>query len=218
MNMAFHGKTGSGKSLAASALVLHKEYKKESFALPVKLICAGIYEHYHGMTMQNAQLFIEKKKHTPAAPFMADEKALYRSIEACLNEHFPEYVERADNLHSILWSDKVKSPRTMQRLIGTDWGRNSISEDVWINHLKKRMGKKKNFFAIDDVRFPNELEFLRKKKFHIVQIVTSRPPIADEFHESESHIYELDFDEQIENEYDEQFLKRVLKSAGGKEE
>ena len=167
--------------------------------------------------MQNAQLFIEKEKHTPAAPFMADEKALYRSIEACMIEHFPEYVERTDDLHSILWSDKVKSPRTMQRIIGTHWGRNSISEDVWINHLKKRMGKKKSFFAIDDVRFPNELEFLHKKKFHIVQIVTSRPPIADEFHESESHIYELDFDEQIENEYDEHFLKGVLKLAGGKE-
>ena len=218
MNIAFHGKTGSGKSLAANNLVLHRDYVKESFALPIKKMCAGIYKHYHGMTMENAQLYIEKEKEKPAAAFMADEKSLYRAIDACLNDEFPEFVKQVDSLHSILFADDVKSPRTMQRLIGTEWGRNKIGVDVWVNQLKKRIGKKKTAFVIDDLRFPNELNFLRKKNFYIVQIVTSRPAVADEDHESESFIDELDFDEQIENEYDEYFLGSVLNLGSKTEE
>ena len=48
-----------------------------------------------------------------------------------------------------------------------------INENVWINYLDNIINKKKNII-IDDLRFPNELKYLRKNNFIIIRLKISK--------------------------------------------
>lgn len=53
-----------------------------------------------------------------------------------------------------------QSPRELLQSLGTEWGR-SISSDVWIWALEQRVkAHKATFIVIDDVRFPNEADWV----------------------------------------------------------
>jgi energy-coupling factor transporter ATP-binding protein EcfA2 len=63
-----------------------------------------------------------------------------------------------------------KSPREMLQLLGTEFGRELISPDVWVRALEHRIeGVEK--VIIDDVRFPNEARMIRKNGGVVVQVV-----------------------------------------------
>lgn len=51
------------------------------------------------------------------------------------------------------------SPRQFYQTFGTDFARQTISDDIWIKILKKSLIKNKNV-VISDVRFDNEAEFV----------------------------------------------------------
>lgn len=70
-----------------------------------------------------------------------------------------------------------KSSRQLQQTLGTEWGRNMVHPDLWINttELKIRMYHKVGLHVvIDDLRFPNEYDMLREK-FNTVFITVVRP-------------------------------------------
>ena len=57
-----------------------------------------------------------------------------------------------------------QTPRFAMQTLGTEWGRDLIGQDLWLNVLKDRI--KKNWAAglsvvVDDVRFPNEVAAIR---------------------------------------------------------
>jgi len=59
-----------------------------------------------------------------------------------------------------------KTCRHMQQTLGTEWGRNMIGTDVWVHALALHMERMRqelgeNKFVLDDVRFPNEVTFVR---------------------------------------------------------
>lgn len=57
-----------------------------------------------------------------------------------------------------------KSPRYVMQTLGSEWGRDCINHDIWVNLAKKQcldlMDKGINV-VIDDVRFDNEAEMIR---------------------------------------------------------
>jgi hypothetical protein len=51
------------------------------------------------------------------------------------------------------------SARHMLRTLGTEWGRQCISPDVWTTHWLER-ARRRSFVVVDDVRFVNEAELI----------------------------------------------------------
>lgn len=58
----------------------------------------------------------------------------------------------------------AKQGRLLQ-LLGTEWGRQVLGEDVWVRVMDGQLAKASALpvVVIDDVRFPNELEFLKSR-------------------------------------------------------
>ena len=64
-----------------------------------------------------------------------------------------------------------KTPRYAMQTLGTEWGRDLISPNIWVNIIKngiKELGG--NFIVIDDCRFPNEIAMILDMKGIIVYI------------------------------------------------
>tara|TARA_R100000951_G_scaffold11277_1_gene9399 strand:- start:37 stop:594 length:558 start_codon:yes stop_codon:yes gene_type:complete len=57
------------------------------------------------------------------------------------------------------------SPRQMMQTLGTEWGRSCIHPDLWImvaaGAVERQLKRGRNV-VIDDVRFPNEAEMIRR--------------------------------------------------------
>lgn len=86
----------------------------------------------------------------------------------------------------------------MQRL-GTDWGRKTIHRDVWIKmwESKQRLFP---FVVVDDMRFPNEYEMVKKRGGLMIMIDRDKARSQNrEKHESEGALDGFDFDHVIYN-------------------
>jgi len=59
--------------------------------------------------------------------------------------------------------------------VGTEWGR-AIDPDIWIKTTMKQLDTCANAF-IADVRFPNEIEMLKKNGFKCIRIIRDDRPI-----------------------------------------
>ena len=81
-----------------------------------------------------------------------------------------------------------KSLREGLQTLGTEWGRTLIGEDVWINHLVRRATGAPRI-AIDDLRFPNEYEEMRRRGAVFVRLLPFAALRKDGWqgHSSESH-------------------------------
>lgn len=112
------------------------------------------------------------------------------------------------------WDNAKLNPevrRTLQR-IGTEVGRNLISSDLWVNMLHTQMKVDNVEHAtITDVRFRNELSFVRR---YGVVVWISRPGvIAINSHSSEHSIGPDDCDLTINNDGTIMALRETLKSV-----
>lgn len=92
-----------------------------------------------------------------------------------------------------------KSPRYAMQTIGTEWGRNIIGQDLWINAWKRAVSKLPAHIpvTVDDVRFENEAEAIRYLGGKVVRIIRPETDTISLTHDSER----MDFpvDEVIEN-------------------
>lgn len=74
-----------------------------------------------------------------------------------------------------------RSVRDLKRTLGTEWGRTLISADIWLDVAKARLANQScvwNGMVIDDVRFDNEAEWIRKAGGVLVRL--ERPEAAGE--------------------------------------
>ena len=80
-----------------------------------------------------------------------------KQMLACIvNQHFIE------NKEEIIPQLGVSARYCLQTL-GTEWGRNTISNDIWVNLAKHRIEEStEKIFIIDDVRFDNEAKMIRE--------------------------------------------------------
>lgn len=75
------------------------------------------------------------------------------------------------------WEKRVPgmTPRYALQLMGTECGRNQLDDDIWLHSLERRMLPGNNY-VITDVRFPNEMKFLRSIGGKIVRVKRGEEP------------------------------------------
>jgi len=76
------------------------------------------------------------------------------------------------------WSEKFGydiSPRLALQMMGTEAGRNVFHQDLWIYALERKMAMYPNV-VIADVRFPNEIDFIKSKGGFIVRVTRGDDP------------------------------------------
>ena len=99
-------------------------------------------------------------------------------------------------IKEIVLDEYGKSPREMMQLLGTEFGRAMIKNNIWVTALEKQIDEDKNY-VIDDVRFPNEAAMIHANGGKVVRVYR---PMQEEEAE-DSHISEAGIDsEQIDYE------------------
>jgi hypothetical protein len=76
------------------------------------------------------------------------------------------------------WSSRFNcdvTPRHMLQIMGTEAGRNTFHDKLWIHSMEKRLEKNEHT-VIADVRFANECDFIRSKGGFIVRVVRGKEP------------------------------------------
>jgi hypothetical protein len=77
--------------------------------------------------------------------------------------------------------------RTLMQTLGTEWGRNTLDQDFWINCWKEKVKSCGSLVVADDVRFPNEAAAIREMGGEIWKII--RPGVENgENHSSEGRL------------------------------
>jgi len=92
-----------------------------------------------------------------------------------------------------------RTPRWAQQSLGTEWGRELIHSDIWIMAWEATMPQGCGIVA-DDVRFPNEVEAIRRHGGKLIAI--QRPSLGlvrTDTHASEAHANTLEADFRIVN-------------------
>jgi hypothetical protein len=97
------------------------------------------------------------------------------------------------------------SPRELLQIVGTTL-RDSINKDIWVKAATDEALMYDNV-VFTDVRFPNEVEFI-KKYGQVYRIV--RPGFMGDTHESETALDNYEFDKIISNDGNEQDLKNKI--------
>jgi hypothetical protein len=101
-----------------------------------------------------------------------------------------------------------KSPRYAMQTLGTEWGRNLIGEDIWINLWERKatglMSLNHNIVA-DDIRFENEVKQIRFMGGVVLRI--SRGGVASD-HPTEEQDFPVDF-EVVNNEGTDSLIAKV---------
>lgn len=80
------------------------------------------------------------------------------------------------------WSDrlgKTVTPRYMLQLMGTEAGRGVFGHDIWVHSTLKRIENSTDIiddWVITDVRFPNEIEAIKKSGGFVVRVTRGEEP------------------------------------------
>ena len=100
-----------------------------------------------------------------------------------------------------------KSYRHAAQTLGTEWGRNNMGDDIWINDMQLRISEYvfPKFIVIDDARFKNEIDMLRENTdLLLIRILRDAVPEQSGGHSSEAYWriplvdYTLDNDDSLD--------------------
>ena len=124
------------------------------------------------------------------------------------------FRERVD----VWWSHKLGydvTPRLILQKMGTEACREGIADNIWIAALEKRIHGYEDV-VISDVRFPNEIDFIRSAGGILVRVKRGKDPSKEEL--SKMHISETAWnsytpDFGIENNGTLDDLKENIKSV-----
>lgn len=91
-----------------------------------------------------------------------------------------------------------KTPRHAMQTLGTEWGRDLIHPDIWVDSFFRRAAQFDNVVC-SDVRFPNEIDAIHKAGGKVYRL--ERPLAENSFssHESEKLVDTLEVDGIIDN-------------------
>jgi len=102
-----------------------------------------------------------------------------------------------------------KSPRFAMQTLGTEWGRNQIGDDVWVNlwgaKVETLMSMNSNVVC-DDIRFPNEVEKIQQMGGIVVRL--SRGVVQQQTHSTENQ--QLNYNILLDNNGDIQDVVSTL--------
>lgn len=105
---------------------------------------------------------------------------LYHMVSAMTGLPVEQLADRTVKEADIAWVGT--SPRRLLQTLGTEWGRGTLGDDIWIKHLFRRidkysevLGRWQAGFVVTDVRFANEAAAIRGRGGHIIEIVRPTP-------------------------------------------
>lgn len=106
---------------------------------------------------KNAVASILRRQHAFGVIAFAD--PIYDAVAAITGMPRRELEDRAIKEQAIPWLGK--SPRELLQTLGTEWGRNSVRDDIWIQRAM-RAARGYERVAICDCRFENEAQAIRR--------------------------------------------------------
>lgn len=141
------GFINSGKGTVATTLVSDYNFRQDSFASSLKDACSVMFDW-------------------PRHLLEGDTKE---------SREWREIVDP-------WWSEKLNmpglSPRLALQVIGTDALRNHFHEDIWFMTVQNRIRKNPGqHVVISDVRFPNEIKFIKEQGGILVKINRGPHPV-----------------------------------------
>jgi hypothetical protein len=147
MLVGISGFIGCGKSTVADQLTGQYGFRKDSFATSLKDACALMFDWPRHM------------------------------IEGDTKES-REWREIVD----VWWAERLGipnfSPRLALQLIGTDALRNHFNEGIWFMTVENRIRKNpEQHVVISDVRFPNEIEFIKNQGGVMIRVDRGATPV-----------------------------------------
>lgn len=83
----------------------------------------------------------------------------------------------------------MKTPRYAMQTLGTEWGRNLISDSLWVDTTLTRIRAAKKHVVVTDMRFQNEFEALKAIGAKTVRV--ERGIVNTDLHPSETYIQEM---------------------------
>lgn len=92
-----------------------------------------------------------------------------------------------------------KTPRDAMQTLGTEWGRDMIGQNLWINAWQ-RLASHYNFVVVDDVRFPNEAQRVIELGGRLIKIERPGHEPADRDHASERYVDDLPYHALVLND------------------
>ena len=197
--IALCGRAGSGKDTAADILMdnyVDVDMKRYALASPIKELAKAWlgWKDHHVERVEGFDreapvyiplndrfycldiLIYDRFKFHLVTPEMA--KVTSTSILNALTEGNGDNVlTNKEGTESVLRT----TPRKVLQVIGTEGFRDTISKDFWLECAPE------DNVVITDVRFPNELEFFRKKEANILHIHRGNSQEVSE-HESEQNL------------------------------
>lgn len=177
--IGLYGEAGAGKDAVANFLLERAhldEYKtgRFSFAAPVYALAAVILSTTPEKLARRRfkevpQWFLITNTSLEAARDLFNKYGLDRYEE--FSDVWPIFEEKYIRSYERTWeedslnpeSDRSVyiSPRRMLQLVGTEFGREMLNENVWLTTLLNEINKvAPDVAVVTDVRFPNELSFI----------------------------------------------------------
>lgn len=127
-----------------------------------------------------------------AAPMRAMVRALFKSAGMDMDKVY----EKGKNAELPLYKTSI---RHIMQTLGTEWGRRCINENLWCDIAEENINASPIPVVVDDLRFQNEYEMLRRHGAFIVQIV--RPGYTKESeHQSNGALDHCNFDARLIND------------------
>ena len=134
-----------------------------------------------------------------------------REDEAEISEFIRPGFMRYSTLCATIGYVEAKRFREVRRLLqalGTDVGRNMISEDVWVDVMRHKITNTEGNFVFTGVRYHNERALLRELGGTAVWV--NRPGLPEgDTHTSETSLGQEDFDMVLDNTADLAHLRKV---------
>jgi hypothetical protein len=130
--------------------------------------------------------------------------APYQSVRISFATPLKEMLMSMGLTSEDVWgSDKEKpnhllggcTPRHAMQTLGTEWGRNLIHPDLWVNAWSRKVEQEINrHIVVDDMRFPNEYHAIKNLGGVIVRIVREDVGVRVSCnHESEAYDFSHDY-------------------------
>ena len=148
---------------------------------------------------------------------------LYEMVAAMLGRPKEWLKDRANKEAVIDWVGR--SPRRLLQLLGTEFGRGLLDDEIWIRHLLRRIDATTDAmhrywsqpvavnFSVSDVRFDNEAAAIRERGGVIWQVVRPGQAMIAGGHASECGISPALVDRVIANDSDLEALGAAVDEA-----
>lgn len=110
------------------------------------------------------------------------------------------------------WFGELKTSRAFQQKLGTEFGRNLLGVNVWINNELNACAKLPRV-VFTDVRFHNECDAIKNAGGFVIRIKSKRSPTNEySAHASEKEIDELRVNFEIDNDGTIEELHRTMRT------